>query len=338
VSERRSVWGLTYGLILDLLSLAALESNAVTLVLQALGSDQTLDAGSLGIRPLALALGLDLAANDVLADLSAEEEFHISLHITSQTLPPPPPGSALVGDDCSATELNTYIVILAEAEEPADLRGALGAKALGLNGVGQAGDILLALLDDGESENREIGADDTATDGLALALTSAARAVARVSIGEEEADTGRGDDTLLHGETLLVAGDADDIALPLIAEGVSRDLSAHLFSLSVSVGRGSVGGRGQTYALPRKESQSLLDTAQGLGYILVEVAHLALILNIDELLRAVRRVRNVQLAAKVSCRSQKHGTSPRSSSEPPHSECNQRRGHSLSHLHFGGGC
>jgi hypothetical protein len=59
----------TYGLILDLLSLAALERNAVTLVLQALGSDQTLDARSLGVGLLALALGLDLAANDVLADL-----------------------------------------------------------------------------------------------------------------------------------------------------------------------------------------------------------------------------------------------------------------------------
>jgi hypothetical protein len=59
----------TYGLILDLLSLAALERNAVTLVLEALGSDQTLDARSLGVGLLALALGLDLAANDVLADL-----------------------------------------------------------------------------------------------------------------------------------------------------------------------------------------------------------------------------------------------------------------------------
>ena len=34
------------------------------------------------------------------------------------------------------------------------------------------------------------------------------------------------EDALLHGETLLVvsAGDAEDVALPLVAEGVSRDL------------------------------------------------------------------------------------------------------------------
>ena len=41
----------------------------MTLVLQALGSNQTLDAGSLGVRLLALTLGLDLATDNVLADL-----------------------------------------------------------------------------------------------------------------------------------------------------------------------------------------------------------------------------------------------------------------------------
>ena len=63
------VRGLTYRLILNLLGLAALERNAVTLVLQALGSDQPLDLGSLGVRLLALGLGLDLTSDDVLADL-----------------------------------------------------------------------------------------------------------------------------------------------------------------------------------------------------------------------------------------------------------------------------
>jgi hypothetical protein len=67
--ERR---GNTYGLVLDLLGLAALERDAVALVLQALGGDQALDAGSLGVRLLALTLGLDLAADDVLADLLSQ--------------------------------------------------------------------------------------------------------------------------------------------------------------------------------------------------------------------------------------------------------------------------
>ena len=62
----------TYRLILNLLSLAALERDAMSLVLETLGGDQTLDARGLGVGLLALALGLDLTANDVLAHLSTE--------------------------------------------------------------------------------------------------------------------------------------------------------------------------------------------------------------------------------------------------------------------------
>ena len=59
----------TYGLILDLLSLSPLEGGTVALVLETLGSDEPLDLGGLGVRLLALALGLDFATDDVLADL-----------------------------------------------------------------------------------------------------------------------------------------------------------------------------------------------------------------------------------------------------------------------------
>lgn len=72
--------GSTYSLLLDLLGLAALERNTVALVLQTLGSDQTLNARSLGVRLLALTLGLHLATNDVLADL-LPKKYHISLHV-----------------------------------------------------------------------------------------------------------------------------------------------------------------------------------------------------------------------------------------------------------------
>lgn len=71
----------TYGLVLDLLGLAALERNAVALVLQALGGNQALDARSLGVGLLALALGLDLATDNVLADLLFAEKFRISLRL-----------------------------------------------------------------------------------------------------------------------------------------------------------------------------------------------------------------------------------------------------------------
>jgi hypothetical protein len=62
-------FGGTYGSILGSLSTSSLEGNAVALVLETLGSDESLDLGGLGVGLLALTLGLDLAADDVLANL-----------------------------------------------------------------------------------------------------------------------------------------------------------------------------------------------------------------------------------------------------------------------------
>lgn len=81
--------------------------------------------------------------------------------------------------------------MLGETEKAADLGGTLGTEALGLNGVGEAGNVFVTLLDDGESEDSQVLGDDAATDGLALALTGAAGTVAGVAFGEEELDSGR---------------------------------------------------------------------------------------------------------------------------------------------------
>jgi len=130
------------------LSAAALDGNGVALALQALGSNQTLDLGGLGVLGLAL-LG-DGAANDELAD----------------------------------------IILLVEAEETADLGGTLGAETLGDDGVGETGELALTLLDDAQGENGKVLTGDGTTDGLALALTGAAGAVAAVTVGEEQTGTG----------------------------------------------------------------------------------------------------------------------------------------------------
>lgn len=63
----------TYGSLLLSLITAALEGLEVALVLEALGGDEALDAGSLGVGLCALLLGLDLAADNELADLSLAE-------------------------------------------------------------------------------------------------------------------------------------------------------------------------------------------------------------------------------------------------------------------------
>lgn len=64
---------LTYGSILLSLSTTALEGDSMSLVLETLGSDEALDAGSLGVGLLSLTLGLNLTADDELADLNKKK-------------------------------------------------------------------------------------------------------------------------------------------------------------------------------------------------------------------------------------------------------------------------
>jgi hypothetical protein len=123
----------------------------------------------------------------------------------------------------------THIIFLAETEEAADLGGTLGAETLGVDGVGEARDVGVALLDDAQGKDREIHADDASADRLPLALAGATGAVAGVAVSEQQTDTGRVHDTLLHREALLVvaAGDLEDVALELVANAVTRNLRTH---------------------------------------------------------------------------------------------------------------
>ena len=67
--SKRVLMNLTYGGVLGGLGLATLECDPVALVLEALRSDKTLDLGGLGVGLCALLLGLNLAADDELANL-----------------------------------------------------------------------------------------------------------------------------------------------------------------------------------------------------------------------------------------------------------------------------
>lgn len=90
----------------------------------------------------------------------------------------------LLADNFPSDDKLAHIVLLLEVEESADLGRTLGAEAFGEDTVGEAGNLLLALLDDDEGKDGNVGADDAPTDRLALALALAAGAEARVSIGE----------------------------------------------------------------------------------------------------------------------------------------------------------
>lgn len=95
---------------------------------------------------------------------------------------------ALLGDGTTDNEL-ADVVLLVETEEFTDLGGTLGTKALGVDNVGQTRDLIFTLLDDAEGEDSQVLAGDSTADRLALALAGAARAVAAVTVGEEELDT-----------------------------------------------------------------------------------------------------------------------------------------------------
>lgn len=98
-----------------------------------------------------------------------------------------------------------------------------------MDDVGKTWDVTLALLDNGESENGQVHTDDATTDGLSLAFTGAAWAVAGVACAEEEPDTGWVHDTLLHWETLLVVAtsDLENVSLPLVSKTVGWNLLSH---------------------------------------------------------------------------------------------------------------
>jgi len=175
--------------VLGRLGASSLQCDAVSLVLHALRSNESLDLGGFGIGLCTFFLGGDFTADDELAN----------------------------------------IILLGQTKESSDFGGSLGTKTLGVDHVSETRDIIIALLHDRKSQNREILTDNAATDGLALAFTGASGSVAGVAVGEEELDTGGEHDTLLHGKALLVitASNAEDVAFPFIAQAVGWHLVAH---------------------------------------------------------------------------------------------------------------
>jgi len=99
-------------------------------------SDHALDVGRL-VEGLVLAL--DLAGNDVLANI---------------------------------------VLLFVEGESLNDVVASLGAESVGTLDIGDTVDFTVAALDNSEEDDSEIGADDAAADGLSLALTRAGGLVA----------------------------------------------------------------------------------------------------------------------------------------------------------------
>ena len=123
----------------------------------------------------------------------------------------------------------THVVFLAETKEPSDLRSPLWTQTLWVNGVGQAGQVLLSLLDNAKSEDGEVHTDDAATNRLPLALAGASWSETGMAVREQQSNASGMHDTLLHRKPLLVvtAGDFENVAFELVAQTITRYLLAH---------------------------------------------------------------------------------------------------------------
>lgn len=124
---------------------------------------------------------------------------------------------------------STHIVFLAETKETANLRRTLGTETFRVHRIRQARNILLALLDNGKCQYRQIHAHNAASHALPFPFTCPAGTVAAVAVAEQQADTRRVHYTLLHWEPLLVipSGYAEDVSFELVADAVSRHLLTH---------------------------------------------------------------------------------------------------------------
>jgi len=81
---------------------------------------------------------------------------------------------------CNLSSHNVFpdIILLGQVEEAPDFGRTLRTEALGQNDVSESGDIRVTLLDDDQTEDGDIRADDASADGFAATFTSAAFAVA----------------------------------------------------------------------------------------------------------------------------------------------------------------
>ena len=198
-----------------------LHATVVTLALKALGRDETLDLRGLRVGLSTLLLRLHRAADDVLA----------------------------------------HVIVLCEVEELANVVSTLRTETLRDSAlrIRQTRNLLFTLLDHNAVQGLNIRANNAATDTLPAALTVAARTVARVTLTEEQTHTRGQEDTLLHGETLLVVAtsNAKDVALPFVTKRVDLNILGHT--------------------------------------LIVKAAHETLIQELEGLLRARGRVGNVEL-------------------------------------------
>lgn len=89
--------------------------------------------------------------------------------------------------------------------------------------------LIVSLLDDTQGQHRQIHRNNAPPHTLPLPLSCAPRPITAMALTQQQSNTGRVHDSLLHGEALLIvaAGDLEYIAFEFGADAVARDFLAH---------------------------------------------------------------------------------------------------------------
>ncbi len=128
--------------------------------------------------------------------------------------------------DLTGNDVLADVVLLGKVEELSDLRGTSGGEGTGDEDVGDSLDGGLSTGLDDDVDDRDVRADDATTDGLSLAASVALRSVETLVLAEEEEFTLGKEDSLLHGETVLIVTslDLEGVVGVLVTEDLSRNL------------------------------------------------------------------------------------------------------------------
>lgn len=189
----------------------------MTLVLETLRGDETLNAGSLGVWFLAFALGLDFTTDDELADLY---HTHPLATVPSNQSPLSP---AIVNSGA------THIIILRKPKELPNLRRSLRPQPLWQHLIRQPRQLFIPLLNHTKCQHRQIHSHNTPPHRLPLPLSSTSRPIAAMPRTQQQPHTCRMHDTLLHWKPLLIvaASNFEDVAFELGTDAVTWDFLAH---------------------------------------------------------------------------------------------------------------
>jgi len=128
-------------------------------------------------------------------------------------------------DDVFADVVKFFV----ESEGAHDSHASLSSESVGTVGIVASSDVLVSLLDNAEGNDGKIGAGDASTDGFTLALTRSAGSVSSSLLSEEDEGSALDEDTLLHGESLLVisSSNSENVALVVVTEVLSVDFLTH---------------------------------------------------------------------------------------------------------------